>query len=282
MSKTRLPELVDQILHDLSSLGFPVPIRNQYEPPVRECILQDPDRIAKVFTVFFMQLLSGRKGNSCSLQWDYREGILSVILLEPCSPEMEASFSHTRTSLQCLGGTLSFENERCLLTLPLASSPYPGRDPSGSPSREFFEAPAPHPSKDVAAPWFKAAHPDSQEPVFDPAVLQQACPDEAFSRQLMEEFLSHCRNHLQELEQLITQGNPVDLVKLHRIAHSIKGGGLNVGALRLAKVARWMEQQAKGGALEGIENALTRLKEEESLLESNYRKYYERKANPPG
>ena len=282
MSIIRLPELIDQILHDLSSLGFPILIRNQYEPPAEQCTLQDPDRISQILTVFFMQLESSRKVSSYRLEWDYREGVLSATLLGKFSPEMENSFIHTRTSLQCLGGTLSFEKEGVLFTLPLTSSQKPSMDPSKGPSREFSEAPPLQPLDDSATYRLEGSHLEKGKSVFDPEVLQKACPDEEFSRQLMEEFLSHCRNHLQELEHLLTDEHPLDLVKIHRIAHSIKGGGLNVGALRLAEAARSMEQQAKAGMLGSLENALSRLKDEESLLESIYREQYERKANPPG
>jgi HPt (histidine-containing phosphotransfer) domain-containing protein len=281
MSIIRLPELVDQILHDLSSLGFPIPIQNQYEPAAEQCTLQDPERIAKVLTVFFMQLESARKGCFSRLKWDYREGILSATLLEPCSPEMEGSFINTRTSLHCLGGTLSFEKGHLLLTLP-TSNQQSARGPSKDPSKEFSDAPPLQPLDDSATYRLEGSHLEKGTSVFDPDVLKQACPDEEFSRQLMEEFLSHCRNHLQELEHLLTDEHPLDLVKIHRIAHSIKGGGLNVGAFRLAEAARSMEQQAKAGMIGSLEKALTRLKEEERLLESIYREHYERKANPPG
>lgn len=249
MGMIHLPELIGKIHTDLSGVGIHPPLEHRYTPNARHCPIQDPDRISKALSVFLIQLEYALEGRSCTLEWEYREGILSVSLLGTLPAGMDALFSRTRTSLHCLGGTLTLEHGSCFLAIPLS-----GIKPSDS------------------------LTPEQGNPIFDPAVLHQACPDEEYSQQLMEEFLSHNKTLLLELEHLITQGE--DLVKIHRLVHSIKGGGLNIGAFRLAQVARWMEQQAKVGSREGLLEALHQLREEVKRLESAYREYYGRKANP--
>jgi HPt (histidine-containing phosphotransfer) domain-containing protein len=262
MGTIQLPELVDRILQDLDAVGIHPSLEHRYTPEARLCTIPDPDRIAKVFSVFLLQLESALQGTPCSLRWDYQEGVLVANLVGNLPQDLNSLLARSRTSLQCLGGTLTFEPESCSLILPLGIVPPPTLD-------------TPVQCNTVLA---------RQNPVFDPAVLQQACPDEEFSQQLIEEFLSRCKLLLQELEHLVLQGKNrgEDLAKIHRIAHSMKGGGWNVGALRLAEVARWMEQQARSGRIENLQETLNHLKEEERLLESTYREHYGRKANPSG
>lgn len=284
MVMIQLPELVGKILTDLSAVGIQTAIEHQYALPAQQCTIPDPDRIAKVLTVFFIQLESALQGNSCTLQWDYRERTLSATLQGKFPKEMDTLFSRTRTSLHCIGGTLTVEQKGCFLALPLDMIFSLPNRPEKDSLTAYSVAPPLKPSKEpfenLSESPLEAIQLDRQNPVFDPAVLQQACPDQEFSQQLMEEFLYHCEVLLLELEHLITQGE--DLVKIHRIAHSIKGGGLNIGAFRLSEVARWMEQQAKAGTVEGLLIALNHLKDEERLLAYEYREHYGREANPSG
>ncbi|MCX7788477.1 MAG: Hpt domain-containing protein [Spirochaetes bacterium] len=260
MIMIQLPELIGKILQDLSIVGIQPTAEHTYTDPARNCTIHDPDRIRKVLTVFFIQLESALQGRSCTLHWDYREGTLHATLPTSLPPEQESVITRTRVSLQCLGGTLTLEQQGYFLTLPIEpSSNDILRAPLEAPFREFPKNSIGYMSKD-------------DQLIFNPAVLQQACPDEEFSHQLFEEFLLRCKDLLVELEHQITLGE--DLVKIHRIAHSIKGGGLNVGAFRLAEVARWIEQQAKAGSTEGLQKALKYLKDEERLLESVFRDYY--------
>jgi len=275
MIMIQLPELVGKIQNDLSAVGIQPTILHAYTDPAKRCTIHDPDRIAKVLTIFLLQLESALQGSSCALQWDYREGTLSATLQGRFPPERETVLTRTRVSLQCLGGTLTVEQEGCQLTLPLPTIPPPSSYTPKNPLEAFLEPASLKPPKNLTG---RAS--EGTPSIFDPTVLQQACPDEEFSQQLLEDFLSHCKTLLLELEHLITHGE--DLVKIHRIAHSIKGGGMNVGAFRLAEVARWMEQQAKAGRTEGLQEALNCLKDEELLLESAYREYYGQEANPPG
>jgi len=271
----QLPELIGKIQNDLSAVGIQPTIQHTYTDPAKGCTIHDPDRIAQVLTVFFIQLESALQGRSCALQWDYQGGTLSATLQGIFPSERETVLSRTRVSLQCIGGTLTLEQEGCQLTLPLPTIPPPSRYPPKDPLEAFLETSSIEPLKNLTGNTSEGKH-----PIFDPTILQQACPDEEFSQQLLEDFLSHCKTLLLELEHLINHGE--DLVKIHRIAHSIKGGGLNVGAFRLAEVARWMEQQAKAGKTEGLQKALHLLKDEELLLECAYREYYGQEANPPG
>ncbi len=276
MVMIQLPALIEKILFELSAVGIHPSLTHQYAPSTLRCIVQDPDRMAMALAVFFSQLETVLQGSPCTLQWNYREGALTATL-KGDFPPTSSMVARIRTSLRCIGGTLTVEKEGYLLTLPIDPSqpsytPSP-KKPTGSPEVSAIGS-----SKDETGQLSEAPPLDGQNSIFDSSVLQQACPDGEFSQQIMEGFLSHCRTLLLELEHLISHGE--DLVKIHRIAHSIKGGGLNVGAFRLAEVARWMEQKARGGRWEGLEKALELLKEEESLLESAYRKHYGREANP--
>ncbi len=67
-------------------------------------------------------------------------------------------------------------------------------------------------------------------------------------KELLDFFLEIAPQQLDELDAAIAAG---DVAGAGLQAHSMKGGAANVGAVRMAAIARELEMMAKGGALGG-------------------------------
>lgn len=72
--------------------------------------------------------------------------------------------------------------------------------------------------------------------------------DPGLLRELLEYFLEVMPAQLDDLQSSVAAG---DLADVDLQAHSIKGGAANVGAVRVAALARDLEQRAKSGTLDG-------------------------------
>jgi HPt (histidine-containing phosphotransfer) domain-containing protein len=84
----------------------------------------------------------------------------------------------------------------------------------------------------------------------DPAAIQQLLEmtggDPDFLDELLQAFLDGAVTQLAEMEVALATGSADDLI---RPAHSLKGNGSNVGALRLVAIARELEAAGRSGAL---------------------------------
>lgn len=269
MAISHLPDLVDRVLLDLSQLGIHPAVRNQFPSSSPNLTFPFIDSAKKVLSIFFVEMEAGETGHwGWELRWEMGEGDMRVTFSVP--PSLAANpalrcFPKTHQALQCLGGSLDIREGVGSLTLPMQhglSRPNP---------------PTPEESPAGAAV--------SSLPIFSSSVLEQACPDQEFARQLVEDFLRQSALQIRELEDYLSQGSPSLAPLIHRLAHSIKGGALNVGAFRLAQAARVIEGRAKmiigtdpalsaPPDLPTLAELLEQLKKEHSLFESTYREGY--------
>lgn len=83
--------------------------------------------------------------------------------------------------------------------------------------------------------------------------------DDAAAKELLRGFLDEVRSRLPSLERCLTEG---DTAALHREAHSIKGGALNVMAPGLELAARELERLAKADQRDELSFALTAVRRE--------------------
>ncbi len=60
-----------------------------------------------------------------------------------------------------------------------------------------------------------------------------------------------------------------DLTVLHRAAHTIKGGALNIGAALISETALRIENKARQGGLEAVQKSLQELQHQRGEI-SNY------------
>lgn len=78
--------------------------------------------------------------------------------------------------------------------------------------------------------------------------LQNLGGDPELYREILDFFMEMVPQQLDDLQQVLEAGD-VPAVDLQ--AHAMKGGGANVGAVRLTATARDLEMLAKAGSLEG-------------------------------
>ena len=84
-----------------------------------------------------------------------------------------------------------------------------------------------HPDAGSATPWLDVAH------------LEHVCDgDEGLDLDLLLAFLEHAGGQLVELESCIAAR---DIASMHRLAHSLTGSALAVGATALAEACRGIE-----------------------------------------
>jgi HPt (histidine-containing phosphotransfer) domain-containing protein len=100
---------------------------------------------------------------------------------------------------------------------------------------------------------------ETQRPPLDHSELEQASlGDEAFERELLSEFLASSDGMLSSIVGAVQSR---DAQQVHRAAHSLKGCCWTVGARELGAECEKLELQARGGALDGAEDSVTRIHE---------------------
>lgn len=95
-------------------------------------------------------------------------------------------------------------------------------------------------------------------------VLAEIGGDEAFLRELVEEFLAIVHGQLATLRQAIADE---EVAVVAREAHAIKGGAANLTAVDLSAVAATLETMARAGTLDHADEVLERLADAWSRLE---------------
>jgi HPt (histidine-containing phosphotransfer) domain-containing protein len=235
MENIPFSDLCRKILEDFSGMGTEnmERVHNEYTPEARTFIPLDPHSLSRFLYLLFGEALFQYPG-SFHLHWKYVEGNLHLRMAEPF---------HIRNSLlslfQDLGVIIKkYPDDTLELILP---------SPAASPSDTSQE----------------------EKNIFDPSVLENAYPDPEFCVQVVEGFLDRCESLLRELECLEPSK---DLAIIHRIAHSIKGGGLNIGARNLADTARELEYRSKAGTILDLNKEVEALRKEFSLLKTVYKK----------
>jgi HPt (histidine-containing phosphotransfer) domain-containing protein len=87
--------------------------------------------------------------------------------------------------------------------------------------------------------------------------------DPELLRELLDFFVEVAPQQLDDLEAVIAAG---DVAATEMLAHGMKGGAANVGAVRMAATARELELLTKDGSLEGAEALMTDLRAEFAAL----------------
>jgi HPt (histidine-containing phosphotransfer) domain-containing protein len=93
-------------------------------------------------------------------------------------------------------------------------------------------------------------------------------PDPALCRCLIEDFFLQTENLLESLSAGLSSG---DFAAVHRIAHTIKGGALNIHAPGLSRTAKEFENDAKSLRLENGTYYLEKLRRELSAAVEYFR-----------
>jgi HPt (histidine-containing phosphotransfer) domain-containing protein len=83
--------------------------------------------------------------------------------------------------------------------------------------------------------------------------------DPNLCRYIIREYLDKREEYLQQIARGVTKE---DFSAVHRAAHSIKGGAMNLRARRLSLAARKLEEQAKARRLEDADRLIGELREE--------------------
>ena len=76
--------------------------------------------------------------------------------------------------------------------------------------------------------------------------------------ELVELFIKTCMSDTEKLHEAIEQDNIEESVKS---AHTIKGSSGNMGFAEIYEIAKGIEQNARGGSLEGAETAVGIIRE---------------------
>ena len=106
---------------------------------------------------------------------------------------------------------------------------------------------------------------DGSEPIdrstYD-ALLAMTGDDHEFVDDLVDTYLADALDQMAALDAAVAAG---DAAALTRPAHSLKSSSLNVGALELGGLARELEEQGRGGQVDG---AAERVADVHRLFES--------------
>jgi two-component system sensor histidine kinase/response regulator len=81
---------------------------------------------------------------------------------------------------------------------------------------------------------------------------------------LNDVFLQSSQNHLLGMRTALTQGNAT---QLGREAHRLRGASASVGARRMAHVCASIEERAKAGNIEPVDDLLQQLETELAAFE---------------
>ncbi len=87
-------------------------------------------------------------------------------------------------------------------------------------------------------------------------LLAMAGDDADFVDEIVDAFLADAPGELEGIRAALAAGDPASVV---RPAHTIKGMSLNLGATRVAGLARQLEEAARAGSLEGAPEAAAAL-----------------------
>ena len=107
----------------------------------------------------------------------------------------------------------------------------------------------------------RAPEPD---PVLDPAFFERLLELQRLSGSslvpvLVDSFVAEGPRRLERMRSAVERGDPEDLVF---VAHGLKGGSAQLGAMRLASVSRELEEHVREGRLESAGKILDRLERE--------------------
>ena len=94
------------------------------------------------------------------------------------------------------------------------------------------------------------------------ALLAMTGDDHEFVDDLVDTYLADALDQMAALDAAVAAG---DAAALSRPAHSLKSSSLNVGALELGGLARELEEQGRGGQMDG---AAERVADVHRLFES--------------
>jgi HPt (histidine-containing phosphotransfer) domain-containing protein len=87
-------------------------------------------------------------------------------------------------------------------------------------------------------------------------LLAMAGGDADFVDEVVDAFLAEAPREMEALRAAIAAGDPASAV---RPAHTIKGMSVNLGATRVVELARGLEDRARGGSLDGADDAVAAL-----------------------
>lgn len=99
-----------------------------------------------------------------------------------------------------------------------------------------------------------------------PGILDDLDGDLGSYLMLVREFASSAADLLKEMDEAMENR---DLTVLHRAAHTIKGGALNIGAALISETALRIENKARQGGLEAVQKSLQELQHQIGEI-SNY------------
>lgn len=94
-------------------------------------------------------------------------------------------------------------------------------------------------------------------------LLDRIGGDEAFARELLQEFRSQLDEELSELKLILEVGDPESVTQK---SHSLKGSALNLSAKSLAEIAKVMEHAGKSGDVAAAANQYMALVTESDRL----------------
>jgi two-component system sensor histidine kinase/response regulator len=98
--------------------------------------------------------------------------------------------------------------------------------------------------------------PDTLDRVALANLLEMVGNDPAFVDELVDEYLADAPRQAAAVRAALDAGDPAGLV---RPAHTLKGTSLNLGGVRVAEVARSIEERGRAGTLDGVEALLADL-----------------------
>ena len=95
------------------------------------------------------------------------------------------------------------------------------------------------------------------EKYLDLSLLNEQIGDTSIVRDIVSKYLTHLENQLIHLRSLSPEES--NLEEIHRIAHSIRGGTGNIGAVSLQNIAKELEYCAKLGESETCGSKIEKL-----------------------
>ncbi len=97
---------------------------------------------------------------------------------------------------------------------------------------------------------------NSQCPINVESALERCGGDKEFLDEMLVEFMEIANDQLRKISEVIEQGNSEELAKL---AHSLKGASLNLGAERVSTIALELEKAGKEGLFDGTKQLWEKL-----------------------
>ncbi len=104
----------------------------------------------------------------------------------------------------------------------------------------------------------------SEGVIFDrEGVLKRLMGDKDLLEVVLESFFADIPGRIEELQQAVGKMDSENIVL---ISHVIKGAAGNVGAVSVSDIARHMEDNARKGVIDNIENLFQKLRSEYTLF----------------